>query len=112
MTTVSIHAPRVGCDAERFITVLVTQVSIHAPRVGCDDVVLRYPIIFGVSIHAPRVGCDLWIVFKILSVMGFNSRTPCGVRLNIIHVLTTDSEFQFTHPVWGATLEISRDICQ
>ena len=57
-------------------------VSIHAPRVGCDDV-LRYTAYDqAVSIHAPRVGCD-----------------------RNVDVQTKSSErFQFTHPVWGATL--------
>ena len=33
----------------------------------------------------------------------FNSRTPCGVRRNIIGVGAVGTSFQFTHPVWGAT---------
>ncbi len=35
--TISIHAPRVGCDTARlFQLVAVEFISIHAPRVGCD----------------------------------------------------------------------------
>ena len=36
---------------------------------------------------------------------GFNSRTPCGVRLILIAVMLCQVWFQFTHPVWGATAE-------
>ena len=35
--TVSIHAPRVGCDGRNERRAVNLQVSIHAPRVGCDD---------------------------------------------------------------------------
>ena len=33
----------------------------------------------------------------------FNSRTPCGVRLEGHTSVSVRSKFQFTHPVWGAT---------
>ena len=36
-------------------------------------------------------------------VFGFNSRTPCGVRLPQPRSRMPAIEFQFTHPVWGAT---------
>ena len=57
-----------------------------------------------VSIHAPRVGCDAERLITILMTQGFNSRTPCGVRL--IYRPRQKMPvclFQFTHPVWGAT---------
>ncbi len=102
---VSIHAPRVGCDAYTdpsfkattkfqfthpvwgatsshiFITSLFHDVSIHAPRVGCDPVASHLCGADGVSIHAPRVGCDF-------------DADPDSQAVK---------EFQFTHPVWGAT---------
>ena len=34
-----------------------------------------------VSIHAPRVGCDSNLLSINITLSGFNSRTPCGVRL-------------------------------
>ena len=36
-TSVSIHAPRVGCDRSLVYTSTYLLVSIHAPRVGCDQ---------------------------------------------------------------------------
>ena len=81
--SVSIHAPRVGCDdlvrsrpasARSFNSrtpcgvrhhvidnvVDGSPVSIHAPRVGCDVLVVVGVLAYAlVSIHAPRVGCDI-----------------------------------------------------
>ena len=59
---ISIHAPRVGCDAFKGRGRMSIIISIHAPRVGCDHqraVERRHCT--GISIHAPRVGCDLTI---------------------------------------------------
>ena len=59
------------------------EVSIHAPRVGCDEMRLAERLqSFRVSIHAPRVGCDQTAPSELGAVGGFNSRTPCGVRLD------------------------------
>ena len=80
-----------------------------------------------VSIHAPRVGCDMVQILLTLPIYRFNSRTPCGVRPQGSGVIFSISkvsihaprvgcdlegsiyilifiQFQFTHPVWGATL--------
>ena len=56
-----------------------------------------------VSIHAPRVGCDGKVGAIESPTTGFNSRTPCGVRLLVYHLEILLLLFQFTHPVWGAT---------
>ena len=57
-----------------------------------------------VSIHAPRVGCDVPGGGHSRHDKSFNSRTPCGVRQQIVHICYSHMTFQFTHPVWGATL--------
>ena len=82
-----------------------------------------------VSIHAPRVGCDFFTISVSNLFRGFNSRTPCGVRLTVdahqgceptvsIHAPRVGCDidtllqslikltFQFTHPVWGATYRL------
>ena len=41
----------------------------------------------------------------------FNSRTPCGVRLYLCRITNYIAMFQFTHPVWGAT-EIDPRVCR
>ena len=105
-------------------------VSIHAPRVGCDARPCRGRAVLAVSIHAPRVGCDTCCSAPVPAPRGFNSRTPCGVRHSLqpqagtnttvsIHAPRVGcdpnsffgsimfSSFQFTHPVWGATLSIA-----
>ena len=78
---VSIHAPRVGCDAMKKLGFTTIKVSIHAPRVGCDLIVTETKLFSRVSIHAPRVGCD-----RIIQTYGMSN-----------------AEFQSTHPGWGAT---------
>ena len=40
---------------------------------------------------------------QILHAVGFNSRTPCGVRQPSVLPTSYLRPFQFTHPVWGAT---------
>ena len=58
--SISIHAPRVGCDGKAGAFPLqVHWISIHAPRVGCDRDGVVCHILKRISIHAPRVGCDL-----------------------------------------------------
>ena len=102
--SISIHAPRVGCDEHVRTAVPAAQgISIHAPRVGCDSMFARpyrprkefqstHPVWGathqrlgavaprGISIHAPRVGCDLKTHSNIHKSKYFNPRTPCGVR--------------------------------
>ena len=78
-------------------------VSIHAPRVGCDRWHGRSTARRSVSIHAPRVGCDKGGSYMMSFEGSFNSRTPCGVRPITDTCLRAAQQFQFTHPVWGAT---------
>ena len=62
MTTekISIHAPRVRCDAgARRGFIAVCGISIHAPRVRCDISKGGWDVMkLIISIHAPRVRCD------------------------------------------------------
>ena len=51
----------------------------------------------------PVWGATLSPLMHRLDYFRFNSRTPCGVRREIIARAGFDSKFQFTHPVWGAT---------
>ena len=126
-SSVSIHAPREGCDfALSIYYVMPYFVSIHAPREGCD-VALTAPtdrqvkfqfthpgrgatpfgLIFNrskyVSIHAPREGCDSVLDTSRRFPGGFNSRTPGGVRQRCNPSALWLLEFQFTHPGRGAT---------
>ena len=80
-------------------------VSIHAPREGCDwlsCILCRSPT--HVSIHAPREGCDCGVLYLLTPSVGFNSRTPGGVRPGDCATPTALARFQFTHPGRGATL--------
>ena len=100
---VSIHAPRAGCDRLSDLAVKDNRVSIHAPRAGCDNEQDTRANHHPVSIHAPRAGCDRQSLAGAAHQHGFNSRTPCGVRPSTKTRRMWKMEFQFTHPVRGAT---------
>ena len=78
---VSIHAPRVGRDANaNFVFSNLTGFNPRAPRGARRERLGDSNAGFHVSIHAPRVGRD------------FDARTQVGRDL-----------FQSTRPAWGAT---------
>ncbi len=126
ITTVSIHAPRVGRDGGRKrggmarrgfnpraprgarlepedYDAELDDVSIHAPRVGRDLSAALGLRRYGVSIHAPRVGRDRERGYEIDVVTGFNPRAPRGARLRLGDNSVVNFEFQSTRPAWGAT---------
>ena len=106
---------------------MTPKISIHAPRVGCDGP--KNPPGYFVRYFNPRTPCGVrpgafWAA-QIIPIH-FNPRTPCGVRpaeleqANTLigisihaprvgcdhqnkHCQGSQSEFQSTHPVWGAT---------
>ena len=58
-TSISIHAPREGCDLETLDQIAAFDIiSIHAPREGCDVPHGGNDVHHAISIHAPREGCD------------------------------------------------------
>ena len=65
---ISIHAPRVGCDAvdARFYAILHTFQSTH-PVWGATHGVALFQFGDQISIHAPRVGCDAIATDRLLS---------------------------------------------
>ena len=77
---ISIHAARVGCDPALFHTYSPPTISIHAARVGCDDDDLLCTNIIDISIHAARVGCDRTGGRCCGSICNFNPRSPSGLR--------------------------------
>ena len=102
--SISIHAPRAGCDNMGSMPLLqASRISIHAPRAGCDSVPPKaiisietfqstHPVRGAtwdsclhlrrgqISIHAPRAGCDPLPRPHPCVDLYFNPRTPCGVR--------------------------------
>ena len=103
-SVVSIHAPRAGCDDATKSPLLAAglfqfthpvrgatlakhplewtrAVSIHAPRAGCD---LPYASITGspmtFQFTHPVRGATIVEAPVVIPFLGFNSRTPCGVR--------------------------------
>ena len=129
--SVSIHAPREGCDlflppsaaiipcfnsrtpgGVRHVSIndcrYLAVVSIHAPREGCDLHRLSLRHSTSVSIHAPREGCDFPCRSLCACAGCFNSRTPGGVRLGLLRMPSESDTFQFTHPGRGATIRAFR----
>ena len=104
-SSISIHAPRMGCDATRCLPFLsmARRISIHAPRMGCDVRDEGFDLGHNISIHAPRMGCDFGISQPRRITTHFNPRTPYGVRRIFRGFLPAIKSFQSTHPVWGAT---------
>ena len=101
---VSIHALRVGCDSSSTISMMTSYAFQFTHPVRGATLTIQLVLTNGqVSIHAPRVGCDVTSLVVVFLASGFNSRTPCGVRLVPRSSLTLAMVFQFTHPVWGAT---------
>ena len=77
---ISIHAPRAGCDLRRAAICRARGISIHAPRAGCDLLPGAFNLNPYISIHAPRAGCDYKRLVRVCKWFYFNPRTPCGVR--------------------------------
>ena len=126
-STVSIHAPREGCDVvSRRSSRKISSFNSRTPG-GVRQLILHSVLYKAeVSIHAPREGCD---TASCLTSKGstefqfthpgrgathtegssrptsrcFNSRTPGGVRLGALPFHLPYFLFQFTHPGRGAT---------
>ena len=124
--TISIPAPREGCDEVCRRPVCRRSISIHAPREGCDQTFMSLPLetrefqsthpargatmstLVGsllslISIHAPREGCDASLFVISNRPPYFNPRTPRGVRRAGLRSGIQRRPFQSTHPARGAT---------
>ena len=62
-----------------------------------------------VSIHALLAECDALLRPCLTFSHGFNPRTPCGVRRNIVHGKLSYTGFQSTHSLRSATLSGDSD---
>ena len=102
--TISIHAPREGCDRTAVFISQSPPISIHAPREGCDiscgyAAALSRPF---QSTHPAR-GATYFLISMVYSVPNFNPRTPRGVRRFRTLQRIEHRIFQSTHPARGAT---------
>ena len=101
---ISIHAPRAGRDIRLGFRVLfqstfqstrpVRGATLHVNQLF-DDI--------HISIHAPRAGRDFLQSTQPVDDQDFNPRAPCGARQNSNPVMTSNTLFQSTRPVRGAT---------
>lgn len=109
--------PRTPCGGRRHRlrpVVLVAGISILAPRVGRDlQSCATDTTAARISIHAPRGGAAGFFAYSIFST-AFRSSRPWGRDPSTDFWLLTDSQFQSTRPVWGATANLTilpRQIC-
>ena len=71
--------PRTPCGVRRqslLYSVLSSSISIHAPRAGCDSETLSRHAVSYISIHAPRAGCDRSFMLKPSEWILFQSTHP------------------------------------
>ena len=73
--------PMRGATADIFHPCFNGSISIHAPHAGCDISREGRRFRLSISIHAPHAGCDRRYPLSVRSILHFNPRTPCGVRL-------------------------------
>ena len=87
---------------------VLSSVSIHAPREGCDYRFNPFRLL-AYQFQFTHPGRGATIKAQSISDLStrFNSRTPGGVRLNRERISTMRLRFQFTHPGRGATDEES-----
>ena len=126
--SISIHAPREGCDIGHLLRERdIADFNPRTPRgVRRMMVIFNSPLI-SISIHAPREGCDHGcMAARLTDKQNFNPRTPRGVRhddwvlavgINLISIHAPREgcdyhqivaayflyAFQSTHPARGAT---------
>ena len=126
LRSISIHAPREGCDRWRtgskeeqaYFNPRTPRgvrpgggcgahqdggISIHAPREGCDDQNLNGSSQCQISIHAPREGCDSRCPQPELPKTQFQSTHPARGATRISTHCCVTCTFQSTHPARGAT---------
>ena len=78
-------------------------VSIHAPREGCDPFPSKTQYHGGRFNSRTPGGVRQLILRAYGRDRSFNSRTPGGVRPSVRHAYRVTHQFQFTHPGRGAT---------
>ena len=108
VSTISIHAPRVGGDVRAHHLRMVDIISIHAPRVGGDFALsAMFWFVKFISIHAPRVGGDATSRRSDWNGLNFNPRPPCGGRLGVFSILADNSKNFNPRPPCGGRLGTS-----
>ena len=109
--TISIHAPREGCDSLLVCTrsACVPFQSTHPARgatAGGPEVRRSKHI----SIHAPREGCDQGVGVVLTKTAEFQSTHPARGATTRTSTAQANVRFQSTHPARGAT-RISTHCC-
>ena len=103
--SISIHAPREGCD--RYPTPLLRQPPNFNPRtprgVRLDSAEKLFLPHIRISIHAPREGCDSALGTTTTVKLEFQSTHPARGATMSTRAFNARLKFQSTHPARGAT---------
>ena len=101
--SISIHAPRTGSDTSSSTVTPETFISIHAPRTGSDKCVTSIQPAQKISIHAPRTGSDINSPETFI-LRGISIHAPrTGSDADRQQLNAVNSSFQSTLPARGAT---------
>ena len=105
----STHPAR-GATGGLLLTSTVDSISIHAPREGCDRGCCCHARVAGVfqSTHPAR-GATSGGQITVLVGLNFNPRTPRGVRPPRRLAPLRSASFQSTHPARGATANFTKE---
>ena len=107
-STISIHAPRMGCDVQS--TALFSGSPHFNPRTPYGVRLARVRVMEDIYHFNPRTpyGVRPLCSYHPNLCSHFNPRTPYGVRRLSWIMVRFDKKFQSTHPVWGATRSATR----
>ena len=107
----STHPARGATRGSPGYRIFPSSISIHAPREGCDRPPLQRPRArFYFNPRTPRgVRRHAWPPALRRCNLYFNPRTPRGVRLNDTTAEAVAKQFQSTHPARGATANFTKE---
>ena len=111
-SSISIHAPREGCDAARRARLRIrpTFQSTHPARGATEAAPLCVGEVAQFQSTHPARGATSTPCATIAPGSYFNPRTPRGVRPNGLHACAASAQFQSTHPARGATVRFSQRV--
>ena len=101
---ISIHAPRVGRDAQEQQAKLTT-ILFQSTRPVWGATSASCGTLSGAVFQSTRPvwGATRQTADRAAAQSDFNPRAPCGARRRCVRTLYANTRFQSTRPVWGAT---------
>ena len=105
--SISIHAPRMGSDAQLLkVTLPIVYFNPRSPHGERLAATMTFCASWYISIHAPRMGSDFAESDQPVNLRYFNPRSPHGERHLSQKFDSLPVLFQSTLPAWGATAHL------